>query len=62
MVQGHNVVTSVVGEDLCSTTFFDAFDGELTPPFPFVVFTTFGMSLVVVEVVTPWAISIIVLR
>jgi hypothetical protein len=50
-----------MGEGLCSTTFFDAFGGELTPPFAFVVFITFGMSLVVVEVVTPWAISIIVL-
>jgi hypothetical protein len=47
---------------LCSTTFFDAFGGELTPPFPFVVFITFGMYLVVVEVMTPWEIFIIVLR
>jgi hypothetical protein len=51
-----------LGEGLCSTTFFDAFGGVLTPPLLFVVFTTFGMSLVVVEVVTPWEIFIIVLR
>jgi hypothetical protein len=49
-------------ESLCSTTFFDAFDGKLTPPFYFVVFTTFVLSFVVVEVVTPWAMSMIVLR
>jgi hypothetical protein len=62
VVHGHNIVTSVVGRRLVFNHILDTFDGELTPLFPFVAFTTFGLSFVVIEVVTPWAMSMIVLR